>query len=101
MKVIFSSLNLVEVHHLKNLLQSAGVACRIWQEDLARLAGEIPFPECSAKLIIERPEDADRAEEILREFARPTRAAAPWSCPVCGERLEGQFTACWSCGSGR
>jgi hypothetical protein len=101
MKVIFSSLNLVELYHLKNLLQSAGIPCRIHREDLARLAGEIPFPECSAQLVIEPGADAERAEEIVAEFARPLRNAASWSCPGCGERLEGQFTACWKCGSGR
>jgi hypothetical protein len=109
MKVIFSSLNLVELHHLKNLLQSAGIRCRIHREDLARLAGEVPFPECSAQLVIEPGADAERAQEIVREFAacpepvegRPARNAGSWACPGCGERLEGQFTACWKCGSGR
>lgn len=101
MKVIFSSLNLVELHHLRNLLESAGVRCRIQRELLSRLAGEIPFPECAAQLVIERPEDRERAEEIVREFARPPRAAPSWTCAGCGERLEGQFTACWRCGATR
>jgi putative signal transducing protein len=101
MKVVFSSLNLVELHHLKNLLESAGVRCRIHREMLSRLAGEIPFPECAAQLLVERPEDEERAQEIVREFGRPARAAVPWTCGGCGERLEGQFTACWKCGAPR
>jgi putative signal transducing protein len=101
MKVVFSSLNLVELYHLKNLLDSAGIRCRIQRELLARLAGEIPFPECAAQLVVERPEDAGRAEEIVREFSRPAPVSAPWTCPGCGERLEGQFTACWKCGRAR
>jgi hypothetical protein len=100
-KVVFSSLNLVELHHLKNLLESAGIRCRIHRELLSRLAGEIPFPECAAQLLVERPEDEERAEQIVREFGRPAPAGPPWSCARCGERLEGQFTACWSCGTGR
>jgi predicted nucleic-acid-binding Zn-ribbon protein len=24
-----------------------------------------------------------------------------WTCPKCGERLEGSFDACWSCGTTR
>jgi hypothetical protein len=100
-KVVFSSLNLVELHHLKNLLESAGVRCRIHRELLSRLAGEIPFPECAAQLLVERPEDEPRAEEIVREFGRPPQAAPSWTCARCGERLEGQFTACWSCGAAR
>jgi hypothetical protein len=100
-KVVFSSLNLVELHHLKNLLESAGIRCRIQRELLSRLAGEIPFPECAAQLVIEHPEDEASAEEIVREFGRPAKPGAPWTCGRCGERLEGQFTACWSCGAGR
>jgi len=102
LKTIFSSLNLVEVHHLKNLFQSAGIRCRIKNEDLVRLAGEIPFPECTLQLVIEREEDARAAEALLAEFLRPQRPASEvWCCPSCGEKLEGQFTACWRCGGGR
>jgi hypothetical protein len=102
LRTLFSSLNLVEVHHLKNLLQSAGIGCRIKNEDLVRLAGEIPFTECALQLILERESDRADAEAILGEFLRPQRRAAlPWRCAGCGESIEGQFTACWNCGSGR
>ena len=102
MKTIFSSLNLVEVHHLKNLLQSAGIRCYIRNEDLVRLAGEVPFPECSLQLVPEREEDAPAAEKLLAEFLRPQlQPVKPWRCPDCGETIEGQFTACWKCGGTR
>jgi putative signal transducing protein len=100
-KVVFSSLNLVELHHLKNLLESAGIGCHIQRELLSRLAGEIPFPECAAQLVVERPEDEVSAEVIVREFGRPAKPGAPWTCGRCGERLEAQFTACWRCGAAR
>ena len=102
MKAIFSSLNLVEVHHLKNLLQSAGIRCRIRNEDLVRLAGEVPFPECALQLVPEREEDYPAAEKLVAEFLRPQlRPVKPWRCPGCGEMIEGQFTACWKCGGNR
>ena len=49
MKPIFSSLSPHEIYHLRNLLQSAGIPCRIHNEHLASLAGEVPFTECAAK----------------------------------------------------
>jgi len=102
LKTIFFSLNLVDVHHLKNLFQSAGIRCRIKNEDLVRLAGEVPFPECTLQLVIEREDDAPAAEALLAEFLRPQRPGGEmWCCPSCGEKLEGQFTACWQCGGGR
>ena len=102
MKVVHSSLNLVETHHLKNLLQSAGIRCRIKNEDLVRLAGEVPFPECALQLLVERAEDYPAAEILVRDFLKPRpRTLAPWRCARCGETSESQFTACWSCGAER
>ncbi|MGB7543566.1 MAG: DUF2007 domain-containing protein [Burkholderiales bacterium] len=102
MKTIFSSLNLIEMHHLKNLLQSEGIPCRIRNEDLSRLAGEIPFTECALQLVVEREQDYAAADALLREFLRPqSRTADPWLCRNCGETIEGQFTGCWKCGTER
>jgi thiamine monophosphate kinase len=102
MKAVHTSLNLVETHHLKNLLQSAGIRCRIKNEDLVRLAGEVPFPECALQLLVERPEDYAAAEALVRDFLRPRpRTGSLWRCARCGETSEGQFTACWSCGAER
>ncbi len=102
MKTVYSSLNLVEVHHLKNLLQSAGIRCRIRNEELVRLAGEIPFPECALQLVVERAEDHSAAELVVRDFLRPQpQTTQPWRCHGCGEMIEGQFTACWKCGGNR
>ena len=102
MRAVYSSLNLVEAHHLKNVLAAAGIRCRMRNEELVRLAGEIPFPECSLQLIVERAEDYPAAEALVREFFRPRPRAGPsWRCARCGETSEAQFTACWSCGEDR
>lgn len=102
MKALFSSHNLIDTHHLKNLLQSAGIRCRIMNEELARLAGEVPFPECAMQLVIEREADQVAAESIVGEFLHPrTRTRQSWRCSVCAETIEDQFTACWKCGTDR
>lgn len=102
MKAVYSSLNLVEAHHLKNLLQSAGIRCHLRNEELVRLAGEVPFPECALQLFVDRAEDRSAAEALVRDFLKPRpQAQASWRCPSCGETIEGQFTACWNCGADR
>lgn len=102
MKAVYSSLNLVEAHHLKNVLASAGIRCRMKNEELVRLAGEIPFPECALQLVVERAEDYAAAEALVRDFLKPRPQTRPaWRCSRCGETIEGQFTACWSCGAER
>lgn len=98
MKPFFSSLSPHEIYHLRNLLQSAGIGCRIHNEHLASLAGEVPFTECAAQLILERDEDRETAQLILRDWRDSARRSGPeWTCAACGERIEEQFTACWKC----
>ena len=102
MKPLFVSLRLHEIHHLKNLLQSAGIRCHIRNEALSTLAGEVPFAEVAMRLDLEDESDRARAEALLREMqAQAGPAAETWTCPRCGERLEAQFSACWSCGAER
>ncbi|OGA04583.1 MAG: hypothetical protein A3H35_17660 [Betaproteobacteria bacterium RIFCSPLOWO2_02_FULL_62_17] len=102
MKPFFSSLSPHEIYHLRNLLQSAGIPCRIHNEHLASLAGEVPFTECAAQLILDRDQDRDIAELILKDWRESARRSGPgWTCPECAEAIEEQFTACWKCGQAR
>ena len=102
MKTVFSSHNLVEAHHMKNLLEASGIRCRIRNENLVYLAGEVPFSECALQLVIERDEDIPAAETLISEFPHPRLGVfESWRCPDCGEMIEGQFTACWNCGGAR
>jgi hypothetical protein len=100
MKVFYASLKPHEIHHLKNLIESAGIRCRLRNEGLSTLAGEVPFAECAMQLVLENENDRGLATVILREMTgRCAAAAGTWICAGCGERLEDQFTACWCCGT--
>jgi hypothetical protein len=101
MKPLITSLNLLEIHHLKNLLESGGIRCWIRNELLARLAGEIPFTECALELHLVRDEDRPRAEALLEAWRTSPPAGPSWTCSSCGEQLEDQFSACWRCGASR
>jgi hypothetical protein len=97
-KIFYASLKTHEIHHLKNLLQSAGIRCSVRNEGLSSLAGEVPFTECAMQLLLEDESDRDLADTILRELTSRTKPAGEsWNCPRCGERVEAQFTACWNC----
>jgi hypothetical protein len=101
MHLLYSSLKLLEVHHLKNLLEAEGIPCQIRNELLSRLAGEIPFTECVPELWLLDARDLERARQIVTDFDRSPVLHSPWQCPRCGEALEGQFSACWHCGMPR
>jgi hypothetical protein len=102
MRLLIASLDSLEIHHLKNVLEAEGIRCFLRNELLARLAGEIPFTECALELHVLDEADRWRAERILEDWrrARPG-TGVPWTCASCGEHLEGQFTTCWQCGSPR
>ncbi len=101
MQPLYSSLNLLEIHHLKNLLEAEGIRCHIKNELLSRLAGEIPFTECAPELWLRDARDLDRARQVVADFGRGAPAKGPWQCPACGESLEGQFSASWRCSAPR
>jgi hypothetical protein len=98
---LLASLDALEIHHLKNVLEAAGIGCWIRNELLARLAGEIPFTECSLELYLVDEADRATAEALREAWRRPPDPGPPWVCCGCAEPIEGQFAACWRCGRAR
>ena len=102
MKRLYRAANLIEATHLKTLLDSAGIATFLRNENMMRVAGEVPFDQCWPEVWISDPADEPLAQEILEDFRTRKRPRGPaWTCPKCNEWLEGQFTACWNCGTQR
>lgn len=99
MKRAFTSADSAEVGLLKNVLQKAGIRCVEINEQLAQV---IPSPPFQAELWVENDADYPAAIALLEEWQHPTRVpGADWTCSRCGERLEGQFSKCWKCGTRR
>ncbi len=100
MKRVFASLNIIEINHLKNLFEAAGIHCTLRNQYLAGIAGEVPFDQCAAQLWVLDDAQLWLAEEIMRDWRRARFARGPaWNCAECGEPHEGQFTECWKCGA--
>lgn len=94
---IFASLSPAEVHHAKNLLDSAGVRSFVKNEMLASAIGELPFADCQPELWLADPADAELARRLLTEGPlAPSEKGDVWQCG-CGEIQEAQFTQCWRC----
>jgi predicted RNA-binding Zn-ribbon protein involved in translation (DUF1610 family) len=93
--------SVVEIAHLRNVLESAGIACEVRNDRLGGVVGEIPFVECWPELWVRSTGDVTRARALIEEVLRPAPDAEPWACPNCGERIEPQFTQCWRCAGSR
>ena len=86
---------------LKELLEGEGVKCILRNEQLFAALGEIPFLECLPELWVVDDEVWPRARKLLDNWLQDDVDADAWTCPSCGEILEGQFGACWQCGRQR
>ncbi len=98
---VFTADNPVEIGFVRGLLEAEGIETRVRSMELWTAAVEIYFAEGARPSVWVREHERERAETIIRERDRSGKAGRSWRCPGCGERLEGQFTACWRCGSPR
>ena len=83
----------------KNLLESAGIGSFLLDEQMGRLIPSYvsAFGAGAVKVAV-RPVDADESREVLSASREsPPEADGNWDCPHCGEPIEAQFGACWSC----
>lgn len=97
-RCVFRATTVVEAAHVRNLLQAAGLTCELRNDRLWSALGEIPILEAWPQVWLEDVRDVEQARAVLRAVESGPNTPA-WSCPACGEWLEGQFTACWQCGS--
>lgn len=102
MKIILSSPIPGEIAQLREMLESAGIACFMRNEAPAGLSPEIPLSESTPELWIQDDHHLNEALEIKRAW----HASAPvtgrdWICATCGEKSEAQFTSCWKCGASK
>ncbi len=97
MKRLYGSDDRLLVGHLRALLEAQGIPCVVRNEYLGGAAGELPPHECWPELWVVEAGDWDRARALVEAQLGPTHAP-PWTCPDCGEAIEGQFAQCWHCG---
>lgn len=83
----------------REMLQREGIKCLVRNEELFAGMGEIPFIECYPELWVVDDECYPRAMSLLRQWMASSGDTRPWTCPGCGEEVEGQFNACWNCGA--
>ena len=104
MQRLYEAIDRIEAQKLLDLLQERGVASVVLRDFLSGAAGELPADIRPAVWVVD-DDDLVRAKRVLAEFfeTAPGEAdsAESWICSRCGERSEGQFQACWKCGSAR
>ena len=99
MKRLFSSPDSAELGLLKSRLEDAGIPCLLQYEQISHM---LPSAAFSAELWTVSDGDYGKAVGLCEAWRHPSfEARRAWTCAKCGEQLEGQFGACWKCGSKR
>jgi hypothetical protein len=83
------------------VLDAEGIAAMVRSTSYGAAMGELPPVASWAEVWIA---DADRAADAAAITRRAMPGddaveAAPWTCPSCGESVDGVFGACWACGA--
>lgn len=97
MRKVHTAESVIEIAHLRNVLEQAGIACVVRNERLGGVIGEIPFVECWPELWVLRNGEELRARGLIDTARAATEPQPDWICRECGERVEGVFDACWRC----
>ena len=99
---VYRSESLPDVAHWRNILELRGIHCHIRNLYSCGVTGELPWLESLPELWVLDDRDATLATRLIREARNAPHASLdPWICRGCGERSDGQFTACWNCGGER
>jgi hypothetical protein len=84
---------------VKLALERDGIRCIVVDTNIARgrLRGAV---------YVVFPTQVERARTLVARHLKGASVSAtalslPWPCPSCGERIEGQFQACWKCGTAK
>jgi hypothetical protein len=99
MKKLTTAPSTITIHHYRNLLEAEGIPCEIRNEHLGSVFGEIPFQDTWPQLWVINDLDYDRAKQLVTGDALDESPGQNWRCRKCGEENEGQFAACWKCGT--
>ena len=98
-----------DAHLLRGLLESEGLAAFVRDDGMVPLQAVSMFEmetRPSVWVLADDDNQYERAQAIADEYRsgkrRPAEpAGAAWRCRSCGETVEAQFSACWSCSTPR
>ena len=81
-------------------LDAEGIDATVRGTSYGAAMGELPPVAAWAEVwIADADRLADAAALARRAMADDAVETAPWTCPSCGETVDGVFAACWACGT--
>ena len=100
MKKVYSADSLPMAGYVQSMLESYDIECILKNQNLSGAMGELPPIECWPEVWVINDFDYKQAMQIVNSAFHSVTNPGNWLCK-CGETIEGQFSACWSCGAER
>ncbi len=97
MKMVFTSEDIIYLHHLKNILEAKDIECVIKNDRLASISGEIPMGVCWPELWVVDAMHEMWAKQLITESKNKCAEEDNWTCENCGEEHSARFSDCWNC----
>ena len=97
MKRLITAPNLALATLWADLLSHAGIATTVQRAYASSIAGEVPPDQTLPELWVMEDDRLEAARRLLDQLRHPVHRH--WSCPGCGELVDGPFEQCWNCGT--
>jgi hypothetical protein len=98
MKRVYTAPNLPDAHLLRELLQQAGIAAHVFNENAASLIGLVPITTAQPQVWIAQVHQEQHAKNVIADYQNRRAVATTWQCVQCTETNPGEFDVCWNCG---
>ncbi len=99
MKRVYTAINLPDAHLLRDLLQQAGIAAHVFNENANSLLGFVPVSAGQPQVWIAQVHQESHAQAVIADYQSRSPTLETRSCKNCGESSPGEFDFCWSCGT--
>jgi Putative prokaryotic signal transducing protein len=95
---IYSNPDPAMAHLVQHALEREGIEAVVRGDRLGAAVGEVPWTDAWAEVWVGDEARLEEARTIVTEATTP-QAVTSWTCPGCGEQVEGTFGSCWQCGT--
>ncbi len=97
MKQVYVAAEPLTAHVVREVLQSKGFFAVVRDEHIFGLRGEVGSVYPSVWVHEKDYAETRKLVDAFEAGQRGASARPAWTCPQCGERIEGHFTECWKC----
>lgn len=96
---VYSNPDPAVAHLVRNAIDQIGVPAIVRNDGTTTLM-DLPTVATWAEVWVSAGDRLGDVEQLVAEVIANTASdAEAWTCPDCGETVEGQFGSCWSCGA--